>query len=220
MEIQTQGKRISLNPNSLASSMTINSLFQIYVRSSNGENVLRKEFLTRVLALLEQIRGIKIEVFDSNTPTRLSIYASSSIFDVLSTLSSALSSASKRLEAETFEYILAKCLDGKSFGGLGLDKESISEESDRKNILYLIESWLEALNSQDRVKGVPLTIATKSKKTKPMTLAENIFAHHTLGGCPVEGIKPGYVVRISIDRIFASELTWSVSLSPMKIRRA
>jgi hypothetical protein len=88
--------------------MTINSLFQIHARSSNGEHVLGKEFLTRVLALLEQVRGIK----SSDTPTRHFISAPSSIFDVLSTLSSALSSASKRLEAETFEYVLTKCMDG------------------------------------------------------------------------------------------------------------
>ena len=192
--------------------MTINSLFQIYVRSSNGEHVLGKEFLTRVLALLEQVQGIKSEIIGSNTPTRHSI-SSSSIFDALSTLSSALSSASKRLEAETFEYVLTKSMDGKSFGGLGLNMDSISDEPDRGNALFLIESWLEALNSQDRVKGGPLTVATKSKRTKPMTLAKKIFAHHTLGGCPVEGIKPGDVVRVSIDWIIASELTWSVSHS-------
>jgi len=166
--------------------MTINSLFQIHVRRSNGEHVLGKEFLTRVLALLEQVRGIKNEVIGSDTPTRHSISASSSIFDVLSTLSSALSSASKRLEAETFEYVLTKSMDGKSFGGLGLNKDSISDDSDRNNALLLIESWLEALNSEDRVKGGPLTLTTKSEKTKPMTLAEKIFAHHALGGCSVD----------------------------------
>jgi hypothetical protein len=92
--------------------MTINSLFQIHARSSNGEHVLGKEFLTRVLALLEQVRGIKSDGIGSDTPTRHFISAPSSIFDVLSTLSSALSSASKRLEAETFEYVLTKCMDG------------------------------------------------------------------------------------------------------------
>jgi hypothetical protein len=179
--------------------MTINSLFQIYARSSNGEHILGKEFLTRVLALLEQVRGIKSEVIGSDTPTRHSISASSSIFVVLSTLSSVLPSASKRLEAESFEYVLSKCMDGKYPGGTGLNKDSISEESDRDNALYLIESWQEALNSQDRVNGGQLTLTTKSEKTKPMTLAEKIFAHHTLGGCSVEGIKPGDVVRVSID---------------------
>jgi hypothetical protein len=46
-----------------------------------------------------------------------------------------------------------------------------------------------------------------------MTLDEKIFAHHTLGGCPIEGITPGDVVRVSIEWIIASELTWSVSQS-------
>jgi hypothetical protein len=46
-----------------------------------------------------------------------------------------------------------------------------------------------------------------------MTLAENIFAYHIIGGCSVEGIKPGNVVRVSIDWIIASKLTWSVSHS-------
>jgi hypothetical protein len=46
-----------------------------------------------------------------------------------------------------------------------------------------------------------------------MNLAQKIFAHHTIGGCPIEGLAIGDVVRVGVDWIIASELSWSVSLT-------
>ncbi|TVY45091.1 putative aconitate hydratase [Lachnellula subtilissima] len=196
--------------------MTSDSLFQIAVTDSDDGHVLGNTFLTQVLALLKQIRGVDIAVVDSNTPSQFSIPVSGSIFQVLSTLCTALSTTSRHREAETFKYVLAKCVDSKSFGGLGLSKQSILQEEDRSNALFLVEVWLEALNSQDRVNDSPSTIATKSHRTKPMTLSEKIFAHHTIGGCPVEGLKAGDVVRVSIDWVIASELTWTYMYRTME----
>jgi hypothetical protein len=56
-------------------------------------------------------------------------------------------------------------------------------------------------------------IDIRSEKTKPMNLAQKIFAHHTIGGCPIEGLAIGDVVRVGVDWIIASELSWSVRLT-------
>lgn len=189
------------------------SLLEVAITGSEESHHLGTTFLTQVLDLLKQIRGVAITIADSNTSTQFSIPASASIYDVLWTLSSALSTTSRQREAETFEYVLAKCMDTKSFGGLGLTKQSILEETDRSNALFLVDVWLEALNSQDRVKDLSHAVATRSSRTKPMTMAEKITAHHTIGGCPVDGIDAGDVVRISIDWVIASELTWTASYS-------
>jgi len=179
--------------------MATASSIQIAVAISNDKHQLGRTFLTQVLELLKEVRGINVDVVNSTPPSRVSIPASSTISDVLSALSTALSSASKQLEAETFDHVLSKCLEKISFGGLGLSDQSIEEESDRTDTLFLVDAWLEALNSQDRAKGALPTTTLRAKGTRPMTLTEKIFAHHTLGGCPVEGLKAGDVIRASLD---------------------
>ena len=37
-----------------------------------------------------------------------------------------------------------------------------------------------------------------------MNLAQKIFAHHAIGGCPIEGLAIGDVVRVGVDWIIAS----------------
>lgn len=190
--------------------MTTETVFQVAVKSDGGHQ-FGKVFLLQVVALLKDVRSVAVSVIDSDAPTKISISASASIFDVLSTLSSALSSISKQLEAETLDHVLIKCLEQKSFGGLGMNQESIEDDFDRSEARFLVDAWLEALNSQDKAKAGPALLETKSEKTKPMTLTEKVFAHHTIGGCPVEGLKAGDVVRVSLDWIISSELSWSVS---------
>jgi len=57
------------------------------------------------------------------------------------------------------------------------------------------------------------TIDVRSEKTKPMNLAQQIFAYHAIGGCPIEGLAIGDAVRVEMDWIIASGLSWSVSLA-------
>lgn len=175
---------------------------------------LGKDFLVRALALLKDLRGLVVDVnniTDSPTPAAFCIDASTPILEVLSTISSILSKTFRTREADVVEYVRAKCSDKKSFGGLGLTEDSISDELDRNDALFLLEAWLTALNSQDRVKNGPAPVAMKLDTVRPMTLAEKILCHHTVGGCPVEGLKPGDVVRIALDWVMASELSWTVS---------
>jgi len=46
-----------------------------------------------------------------------------------------------------------------------------------------------------------------------MTLAQKIFAQHVIGEMPSYGLKAGDVVRVGVDWILASELSWSVRLN-------
>ena len=191
--------------------MTSASLFDIAVATDDRKHELGRSFLVQVVALLKDVRGIAVDVVDTTSPGRVSIPASASIYDVLSALSTCLASASRQAEADTFDHVRAKCVEKKAFGGLALTEQSIEDESDRSNALFLVDAWLEALNSQDRTKGGPPVIKSRAETTRPMTLTEKIFAHHTLGGCPIEGLKAGDVVRASLDWVIASELSWSVS---------
>jgi hypothetical protein len=193
--------------------MTTGAGLRITVSNVGNGHRLGNDFLVRAVTLLKDIRGVNIDVIESDIPSHFFINASASILEVLSTVSLALSSASKTREAEVVEYIIAKCNDTKPFGGLGLSDTSISEESERNDVLFLLESWLTALNSQDHVNKGPSPVARKLGTVRPMTLAEKILAQHTVGGCPVEGVRAGDVVRVALDWVIASELTWTVSKS-------
>jgi hypothetical protein len=129
----------------------------------------------------------------------------------LALVSFALRRVSKDREAGAIDPVLEKAVDKKTFGGLGLTKGAPAMSTDYKDVIFLTEAWLESLNSQDKSTNPFSTIDVRSEKMKPMNLAQKIFAHHTIGGCPIEGLAIGDVVRVGVDWIIASELSWSVS---------
>jgi hypothetical protein len=104
-------------------------------------------------------------------------------------------------------------VDKKAFGGLGLGRSGPATPSDYEEVLFLIEAWLESLNSQEKATTQLSTVDVRSAETKPMNLAQKIFAHHTIGGCTIEGLAIGDLVRVGVDWVIASELSWSVSLT-------
>lgn len=168
-------------------------------------------FPSQVLGLLERMRGISIEPIESTLALQEFIASSLPPFRILTSISSALRNASKDLEAATIDQVLEKVVDKKAFGGLGLGANASVQPSDYENVLDLTEAWLESLNSQDRAKNISSTVEIRSTTTRPMNLAQKIFAYHVVGGCPVEGLATGDVVRVAVDWILASELSWRVS---------
>lgn len=100
---------------------------------------------------------------------------------------------------------MAKCLEKKEFGGLDLDKSGEVAGTNREEVSFLIEAWLETCNSQEKARKLPMQLSVKSEKTRPMTLAERIFAHHVIGGAPMEGLKTGELARVAVDWVIASE---------------
>jgi hypothetical protein len=96
------------------------------------------------------------------------------------------------------------------FGGLGLKSSSDLTPEDEKSVLFLVSAYLESLNSQDRAKSIPPTLTSRPEGRRGMTLSEKIFAAHDV---EMRGVlKPGDMVRVGIDFIIASELSWAVSL--------
>lgn len=112
-----------------------------------------------------------------------------------------------------FRLVLAICQNDKENGGLGIDESSgsfLQNQIECDKVVFLIDAWLEALNSQERAKRLPAPSMTRDPQRRPMTLSEKILAHHATSVPSHVGIKSGDMVNISIDWILASELSWVV----------
>jgi hypothetical protein len=95
-----------------------------------------------------------------------------------------------------------------NFGGLGYKTDIQLDQNQVSEVLFLTAAWLEALNSADRSKARVKHLPSRPEGRRPMTLSEKIFAAHDIDG---KGeVKPGDVVRVNIDWIMASELSWKV----------
>ena len=139
---------------------------------------------------------------------------SSSIPTLLSTFAEHLSRLSKKAEAEAILHVREKSLDSPNFGGLGLSDFKRPSEADVDEVLFLVEAWLESVNSNEKTNTFDI-VKVRSPKTRPMTLAQKIFAQHCVGGCKEEGLQAGDVVRVSVDWILASELSWQVRVESL-----
>lgn len=136
-----------------------------------------------------------------------------SIAQTLQQLQGELVAHGWKAEAESVKAAHDVVVDSPNFGGLGIGQVSHLTSEQRDEVLFLVDSWLEALNSADRT---PVQLQPRSQRhpaTRPMTLAQKIFAQHVVGGCPAEGLQEGDVVRVSVDWILASELSWSAMYS-------
>jgi len=76
-------------------------------------------------------------------------------------------------------------------------------------VLFLVSAWLESLNSEDRAKNPPKMLSSRPEGRRGMTLSEKIFAAHDIERRGE--LKPGDMVRVDVDWIMASELSWGVS---------
>ena len=182
--------------------------------SEEGQALAQADsFSSQILGLLEKIRGLRRDLIETELSSKGKSNDLSTIADTLSSISSALRQISKHREAGAIDQALEKAVDKKAFGGLGLSRNGPAASNDYNDVLFLAEAWLQSLNSQDKETNQFTTIDVRSEKTKPMNMAQKIFAHHTIGGCPIEGLAIGDVVRVGVDWIIASELSWSVRLT-------
>lgn len=113
-------------------------------------------------------------------------------------------------EAEALQDVYNHCTSPVDFGGLALSPDSQLSEKDQTEILFLVSAYLESLNSVDRHRRLLEPLQERPKGRRGMTLAEKIFAAHDVER---KGeVKPGDVIRVDVDWVIASELSWSVSL--------
>jgi hypothetical protein len=92
------------------------------------------------------------------------------------------------------------------FGGLSLSPSIPLSSHEEASVLFLVSAWLESLNSADRAKSPPKPLPSRPAGRRGMTLSEKILAAHDVERRGV--LKPGDMVRVDIDWVMASELSW------------
>ncbi|KAH8820276.1 aconitase family protein [Xylogone sp. PMI_703] len=164
-----------------------------------GEALVSRSLLLQ----LQEIRKIKSIL---STTTKTPNFPSNGILKQLQALSKILDAADFKREAEALADVYALGILSSDFGGLGYKEDTELDEKQEAAVLFLVAAYLEALNSADRgVAPVPY-LTTRPVGRRGMTLSEKIFAAHDIEHKGV--VKPGDVVRVNVDWILASELSW------------
>lgn len=157
------------------------------------------DFVNALEELLQATRGLKIS-------QELKSHPSSSIPTTLDKLIDSLQSQSPA-DAEAITLALEKITDSPSHGGLGIDASTTPTEQNYEDTLFLVSAYLTALNNAKM--SFQATIPRRKAETRPMNLTQKIFAAHSLSSLPSTGLSTGSVVRVGLDWVLASELSWS-----------
>ena len=97
------------------------------------------------------------------------------------------------------------------------DKLEKISKADVEAILAKAEAWLESINAAERTRRLPEPFLNRPRGRKPMTLSQKIFAHHVIGyQGPDVGLQTGDVVRVSVDWVIASEISWIVRMPSLQ----
>lgn len=137
----------------------------------------------------------------------------------LEILSEGLKKAERSSEHEVISHVIQLCRAEKEDGGLGLGDSSVLEASQVDEIKFLVEAWLETLNSEQNSKGLQDTVSGAVTARKPMNLTEKILAHHATSAPFPGGVTAGDLITITVDWIIASELSWTVSYTLRLVRQ-
>ena len=168
-----------------------------------------------MVALLERVRDTKI------SPEYASAATNRSCLYVLESLIQTLTTQRRDREADAVRIARDQCLESKVHGGLGLDLETTNtsggNDDVHEKILFEIEVWLEALNSEDRARNLRPSVTSKPAGRRSMTLSEKILAHHAVTALPAEGPTVDDTLRVCVDWIISSELAWAVSSTLQKL---
>ena len=151
--------------------------------------------MATLTSILKDSRGIDLEPESSRDLLR-----------AIKNVSQRLKEKSLEREASVLLEVSEKCMGPKNFGGLGLDAQAELDESERKEVLFLCEAWLESLNAEDRALERPAPLSSRPSGRRGMTLTEKLFAMHDVRQSG--SVKPGQVIRVAVDWIMASELSW------------
>jgi homoaconitase/3-isopropylmalate dehydratase large subunit len=109
-------------------------------------------------------------------------------------------------EADAFQEVYQHCTTEKDFGGLGFTTDHQFNDSEVTEVLFFVSAYLDALNYQDRNSSPGVALNQRPAGRRGMTLAEKIFAAHDVSR---KGeVKPGDVIRLDVDWVLASELSW------------
>ncbi|KAK4958728.1 hypothetical protein LTR10_003524 [Elasticomyces elasticus] len=130
----------------------------------------------------------------------------SNLLEAIKHLSSVLDQTHTR-EAEALKEVVQHSTVHPDFGGLGLTPDRDLNNHETSEVLFFVSAYLEALNYQDRKASPTLPLTSRPPGRRGMTVAEKIFAAHDVSG--IGEVRPGDVIRLDVDWIIASELSWS-----------
>ncbi|PVH95116.1 aconitase [Periconia macrospinosa] len=165
------------------------------------------ESAAKVLRVLQQSRNIQLdEPALSNAVTFRETFSSLDHF--LRHIAAVLHRRGDTAESQAISHVSDLCVTDIDLGGLGLQNAGWADTSaaQLENAEFLVDAWLAAIDSAMQEPVLPLE--HKRPGTRPMTLAEKIFAHHALSGARADGVRAGDLVRVAVDWIIASEVTW------------
>lgn len=166
--------------------------------------------LQTVIQLLKDVRNLDVSVHVQCS--QVAIPGGENLLKQLGSLSTILRNSDYPVEAGALLDVYDLATTSTDFGGLGLaeDVEFISEQ-DVAEIIFLVSAQLEALNSAERAKAPLKPLSTRPAGRRGMTLGEKILAAHDIDR---KGeAKPGDIIRVDVDWIMASELSWRVCSS-------
>ncbi|KAF7188120.1 Aconitase AMT8 [Pseudocercospora fuligena] len=111
--------------------------------------------------------------------------------------------------ADALRNVIDLCEADKEFGGLGLCDRSWKEvdEASLKEVEFLTDAWMLTTSFSGMRQPLVMTDAAVNVRD-PMTLAQKIIAHHAKDVARPEGVRPGDFLRVNVDWIIASELSW------------
>ncbi|KAM0815603.1 putative Aconitase/3-isopropylmalate dehydratase large subunit alpha/beta/alpha domain-containing protein [Seiridium cardinale] len=150
-----------------------------------------------ILELLRKSRSI--ELLSSPPP--------GSILFQVENLCGELESQKHTREAEALREVFQHCTKKPHLGGLGLSADQHFDQSDISEVFFLVSAYLEALNYQDRNSSPTPPLNHRPNGRRGMTLAEKILAAHDVARRGE--VKPGDVIRLDVDWVIASELSWA-----------
>lgn len=167
--------------------------------------VVEHQFESQLRAVISRARKL-----DLNSLQIKSADSELSVDETVSQYSEALRRISKTAEADALDDAREKIVDSKNFGGLDLRGVRNPSPEQQSEALFLIESWLETITSRQKSLSYLSCRQSAAPGVRPMTAAQKIFAQHVIGEKPKHGLAAGDVVRVGVDWILSSELSWGV----------
>lgn len=169
------------------------------------------ELIAQLTKLLQISRNIDSNVFSPRESNPVNDKLSLS--DAFNSITRSLATSQYPAEVEALQAAYEKITEKREFGGFAIDaNQTALSPTSFEATLFQVEAYLTALNKKDASRQSLPVIATPVPGTKPMNLAEKIFAHHAVGQIPTSGLSSGDVIRVGIDWILASELSWAVRI--------
>ncbi|KIY02922.1 uncharacterized protein Z520_01387 [Fonsecaea multimorphosa CBS 102226] len=174
--------------------------------AKNNSNNSMESLLDQTLEILRRTRKIELPLTSVATTEHSTAFGD--YFAALEEVKRVLVDMDKHHEAEAIGRAAEYAAESTMQGGLGIQTTQDLDPKSQEKVLASVEAWLESLNAVETARRLPKPLAAKSTGTRPMNLTEKILAHHSIDPLPLQGVKEGDFVRLSVDWIIASESSW------------